>query len=75
MLFVDSDDDDNDDNSDEDQCFYTDDGVNSSVSSYETIQKPTVSIWRRLEAVGASDSELEENNVCIVEDIKVGLFI
>ncbi|CAH8456371.1 unnamed protein product [Schistosoma bovis] len=71
MLFVDSDDDDNDDNSDEDQCFYTDDGVNSSVSSYETIQKPTVSIWRRLEAVGASDSELEENNVCIVEDIKV----
>ncbi|CAH8468950.1 unnamed protein product [Schistosoma haematobium] len=70
MLFVDSDDDDNDDNSDEDQCFYTDDGVNSSVSSYETIQKPTVSIWRRLEAVGASDSELEENNVCIVEDIK-----
>ncbi|VDO90696.1 unnamed protein product [Schistosoma margrebowiei] len=70
MLFVDSDDDDNVDNSDEDQCFYTDDGVNSSVSSYETIRKPTVSIWRRLEAVGASDSELEENNVCIVEDIK-----
>ncbi|CAI2724393.1 unnamed protein product [Schistosoma spindalis] len=70
MLAVDSDDDDNDNNSDEDQCFYTDDGVNSSVSSFERIQKPTVSIWRRLEAVGASDSELEENNVCIIEDIK-----
>ncbi|CAH8461646.1 unnamed protein product [Schistosoma rodhaini] len=70
MLVIDSEDDDNDDNSDEDQCFYTDDGVNSSVSSYETIHKPTASVWRRLEAVGASESELEENNVCIVEDIK-----
>ncbi|CAH8446676.1 unnamed protein product [Schistosoma turkestanicum] len=70
MLVVDSDDDDDDNNSVEDHCFYTKGVVNSSVSSSGTIQKPTVGVWRRLEAVGASESELEDNNVCIIEDVK-----
>ncbi|KAK4474011.1 hypothetical protein MN116_003326 [Schistosoma mekongi] len=68
MLVMDSDDDDSDDDL---QCSCADNGVNFCVSSHSSaIHRPTINVWRRLEAVGASESELEEDNVCIIEDIK-----
>ncbi|CAH8461403.1 unnamed protein product [Heterobilharzia americana] len=67
MLVVDSDDD-----SDGDQHFEddVDDDHDSLPSSYGVIKKPVSNFWRQLEAVGPSESEIEEDNVCIVEDIQ-----
>ncbi|KAH8851821.1 Serine rich adhesin for platelets [Schistosoma japonicum] len=68
MLVVDSD---NDDSDEDLQCSYADSGVNFCVPSYSSaVHRPTVNVWRRLEAVGASESELEEDHVCIIEDVK-----
>ncbi|CAH8834838.1 unnamed protein product [Trichobilharzia szidati] len=76
-MIVDSDNDDDEYSGDDDFCdMNADNNGNSSLSSsslssyYEVIKKPSFNCWRRLEAVGASESELDEDNVCIVEDIK-----
>ncbi|CAH8834860.1 unnamed protein product [Trichobilharzia szidati] len=75
-MIVDSDNDDDEYSGDDDFCdTNADNNGNSSLSSslssyYEVIKKPSFNCWRRLEAVGASESELDEDNVCIVEDIK-----